>query len=107
MESFTAKAAAKRMATTPTHVVQRAPMRCSRFGVDAEAGVTTGVGPGAIGGDTGGAIVPWGRGATGVQTRARTGAGSMKAGAGSGAGIGSGGAVGAGGGATGAPRAAC
>ena len=38
MDHFTKKEAAKRMATTPTQVVQRAPMRCSRSGLGAGAG---------------------------------------------------------------------
>ena len=42
MDHFTKKEAAKRMATTPTHVVHRAPIRCSRSSRGAGAGASGG-----------------------------------------------------------------
>src|SRR5215468_6484913 len=92
MESFTANAAAKRIATAPTHVVQRAPIRCSRL--SPAVGGMTGAGSGTAGGGVAGA-------AASAEFHAGTtsGAGSMTRGdtsAGSGVAIVSGADVGSG-----------
>src|SRR5262245_30749979 len=88
IESFTAKEAAKMMATTPTQVVHRAPMRCSRLrGVArmATAGAGSGTDAGADASTTASrtadSVVPqagagstgWAKGVVAGATGSRTG----------------------------------
>src|SRR6267142_5639080 len=82
IDHFTAKDAAKRMATTPTQVAQRAPIRCSRSSRDGGAGsggaaacatasrieVAAAASAGADGGtEATGSGVPWVEGDGGVE----------------------------------------
>src|SRR5215468_4244731 len=102
MESFTANAAAKRIATAPTHVVQRAPIRCSRLGPAAG-----GIAGGGVAGAAASAELHAG---TTFGTGSMSGAGASAGSGvviGSGAGVGSDAVVASGAGAAGAPRAAC